>query len=138
MFGFRIGDPAEDLSFDDRDNAWCAPLAVVVDSQFRWGNDRPLRTPWHKTIIYEMHVKGQTKRHPGVAPQLRGTYSGLASRASIDHLKKLGITAIELLPVHYHVDDRHLVSHGLCNYWGYNTLSFFRAGHSIFVSQPTR
>jgi glycogen operon protein len=125
MFGFRIGDSAEDLGFDDRDNAWCAPLAVVVDPQFRWGNDRPPRTPWHQTIIYETHVKGQTKRHPDIAPQLRGTYSGLASRASIDHLKKLGITAIELLPVHYHVDDRHLVSHGLCNYWGYNTLSFF-------------
>jgi glycogen operon protein len=125
MFGFRIGDSVEDLSFDDRDNAWCAPLAVVVDPQFRWGNDRPLRIPWHQTIIYETHVKGQTKRHPGVPPQLQGTYSGLASRASIDHLKKLGITAIELLPVHYHVDDRHLVSHGLCNYWGYNTLSFF-------------
>jgi glycogen operon protein len=125
MFGFRIGDSAEDLSFDDRDNAWCAPLAVVVDPQFRWGNDRPPRTPWHQTIIYETHVKGQTKRHPEIAPQLRGTYSGLASRASIDHLKKLGITAVELLPVHYHVDDRHLVSHGLCNYWGYNTLSFF-------------
>ena len=125
MFGFRIGDSAEDLSFDDRDNAWCAPLGVVVDPQFRWGNDRPLRTPWHQTIIYETHVKGQTKRHPGVPPQLQGTYSGLASKASIDHLKKLGITAIELLPIHYHVDDRHLVSHGLCNYWGYNTLSFF-------------
>ncbi len=125
MFGYKVGDPAEDLSFDDRDNAWCAPLAVVIDSQFRWGNDRHPKTPWHKTLIYEAHVKGQTMLHPGVPEQLRGTYSGLASRASIEHLKKLGVTAIELMPVHCHVDDRHLVSHGLCNFWGYNTLSFF-------------
>jgi isoamylase len=125
MFGYRVGDVADDLSFDDRDNAWCAPLGVVLDSQFRWGTDRPLRTPWHQTLIYEAHVKGQTKLHPQVPESLRGTYSGLASRASIAHLKKLGVTAIELMPVHYHVDDRHLVSHGLSNYWGYNTLSFF-------------
>ena len=125
MFGYRVGDRAEDLSFDDRDNAWCAPLGVVVDAQFRWGNDRPPKTPWHRTLIYEMHVKGQTKLHPKIPQALRGTYSGLASGASIEHLKKLGITAVELMPVHYHVDDRHLVSHGLSNYWGYNTLSFF-------------
>lgn len=125
MFGYRVGDVADDLSFDDRDNAWCAPLGLVLDSQFRWGTDRPLRTPWHQTLIYEAHVKGQTKLHPQVPESLRGTYSGLASRASIAHLKKLGVTAIELMPVHYHVDDRHLVSHGLSNYWGYNTLSFF-------------
>ncbi len=125
MFGYQISDHMDDLSFDDRDNAWCAPLAVVIDSQFRWGSDRPPRTPWHRTLIYEAHVKGQTQLHPEVPESLRGTYSGLASRASIDHLKKLGITAIELMPIHYHVDDRHLVSHGLSNYWGYNTLSFF-------------
>ncbi len=123
MFGYRSGE--DDLTFDERDNAWCAPLAVVVDNRFHWGNDRPLRTPWHRTLIYEAHVKGQTKLHPGVPEPLRGTYSGLASRASIEHLKKLGVTAIELMPVHAHVDDRHLVSHGLSNYWGYNTLSFF-------------
>ena len=125
MFGYRVGDSAEDLSFDDRDNAWCAPLAVVVDSQFRWGNDQPPKTPWHKTLIYEAHVKGQTKLHSDVPLPIRGTYSGLASRASIEHLKSLGVTAIELMPVHYHVDDRHLVAHGLSNFWGYNTLSFF-------------
>jgi len=125
MFGYQISEQMDDLSFDDRDNAWCAPLAVVVDPQFRWGNDRPPKTPWHRTRIYEAHVKGQTKLHPGVPESIRGTYSGLASRASIVHLKKLGITALELMPVHYHVDDRHLISHGLCNYWGYNTLSFF-------------
>ena len=125
MFGHEVGHVAEDLQIDHRDNAWCAPLGVVVDSQFRWGNDAHPRTPWHKTLIYEMHVKGFTRLHPHVPEPLRGTYSGLASRAAIDHLKELGVTAVELMPVHYHVDDRHLVSHGLCNYWGYNTLSFF-------------
>lgn len=125
MFGYEIGHVAEDLQMDQRDNAWCAPLGVVVDSQFRWGDDAHPRTPWHKTLIYEMHVKGFTKLNPHVAEPLRGTYSGLASRAAIDHLKELGVTAVELMPVHYRVDDRHLVSHGLCNYWGYNTLSFF-------------
>ncbi len=125
MFGHEVGHEAEDLQIDERDNAWCAPLGVVVDSQFRWGDDAHPRTPWHKTLIYEMHVKGFTKLNPHVPEPLRGTYSGLASRAAIDHLKALGVTAVELMPVHYRVDDRHLVSHGLCNYWGYNTLSFF-------------
>jgi isoamylase len=125
MFGHEVGHVAEDLQIDLRDSAWCAPLGVVVDSQFRWGNDAHPRTPWHKTLIYEMHVKGFTRLHPQVPEPLRGTYSGLASRAAIDHLKELGVTAVELMPVHYRVDDRHLVSHGLSNYWGYNTLSFF-------------
>jgi len=125
MFGHEVGHVAEDLQMDDRDNAWCAPLGVVVDSQFRWGDDAHPRTPWHRTLIYEMHVKGFTKLHPDVPEPVRGTYSGLASRAAIQHLKELGVTAVELMPVHSHVDDRHLVMHGLCNYWGYNTLSFF-------------
>ena len=125
MFGHEVGHAAEDLQIDHRDNAWCAPLGVVVDSQFRWGDDAHPRTPWHKTLIYEMHVKGFTKLHPDVPEPVRGTYSGLASRAAIHHLKELGVTAVELMPVHAHVDDRHLVMHGVCNYWGYNTLSFF-------------
>ena len=125
MFGYRIGDADQDLSFDSRDNADCAPLAAVVDSRFRWGSDRPLRTPWHKTVIYELHVRGMTMLHPHVPEPLRGTYAGLASKPVIDHLKKLGITAVELMPVHHRVDDRHLVEQGLKNYWGYNTLSYF-------------
>ncbi len=125
MFGYRIGDPAADLSFDDRDNAHCAPLAAVLDSSFRWGRDRRPNTPWHQTVIYELHVKGFTMRHPDVPPHLRGTYAGLATKPAIDHFKKLGVTALELMPVHHHVDDRHLVERGLKNYWGYNTLSFF-------------
>jgi len=125
MFGHEVGHAAEDLQIDHRDNAWCAPLGVVVDPHFRWGDDVHPRTPWHKTLIYEMHVKGFTKLHPDVPEPVRGTYSGLASRAAIDHLKELGVTAVELMPVHSHVDDRHLVMHGVSNYWGYNTLSFF-------------
>lgn len=125
VVGHESGPASEDLHVDDRDNAWCAPLGVVVDSQFRWGDDAHPRTPWHKTLIYEMHVKGFTKLNPNVPEPVRGTYSGLASSAAIHHLKELGVTAVELMPVHSHVDDRHLVTHGLCNYWGYNTLSFF-------------
>ncbi|RLT06873.1 MAG: glycogen debranching enzyme GlgX [Planctomycetota bacterium] len=125
MFGHEVGHEAEDLQINERDNAWCAPLGVVVDSQFSWGDDAHPRTPWHKTLIYEMHVKGFTKLNPHMPEPIRGTYSGLASRAAIEHLQELGVTAVELMPVHSRVDDRHLVSHGLCNYWGYNTLSFF-------------
>jgi len=125
MFGYRIGDPEQDLSFDERDNAASAPLAAVVTDSFRWGRDRPPRTPWNKTVIYECHVRGFTKRHPNVPEALRGTYAGLASPAAIRHFKTLGITAVELMPVHHHVDDRHLVERGLSNYWGYNTLAFF-------------
>ncbi len=125
MFGYRVGDPAKDLSRDDRDNAAFAPLAAVAAPNFSWRGDRPPGTPWHKTVIYELHVKGFTHNHPGVPPALRGTYAGLASRAAIAHLKRLGVTAVELMPVHHCVDDRHLVEQKLVNYWGYNTLSFF-------------
>jgi len=124
MFGYRIGDPAIDLSFDERDNADVAPLAAVINPRFRWREDRQLRTPWHKTVIYEVHVRGFTKLHPDIPPKLRGTYAGLASDASIRHLLKMGVTAVELLPVHHHIDDRHLVEKGLSNFWGYNTLAF--------------
>lgn len=123
LFGYRVGQ--DDLSFDERDSAGFAPLAAVVDDAFTWGDDRPPQIPWHKTLIYEVHVKGFTKRMPGVPEKLRGTYAGLASDAAIRHLKELGVTAVELLPVHHHLDDRHLVERGLTNYWGYNTLSYF-------------
>jgi glycogen operon protein len=125
MFGYRVGHADQDLSCDDRDNADCAPLAAVVDPRFHWGRDRPLRTPWHQTVIYELHVRGLTMLHPHVPEPLRGTYAALASRPVIRHLRKLGVTAVELMPVHQRVDDRHLVDQGLVNYWGYNTLSFF-------------
>jgi isoamylase len=124
LFGYRVGDPQADLSFDDRDNAASAPLASVIDTAFTWGDDKFPLTPLHETIIYELHVKGFTKRHPDIPEELRGTYGGIGCEAAIRHLQSLGITAVELLPVHHHVDERHLVERGLCNYWGYNTLAF--------------
>jgi isoamylase len=125
MFGYKIGDDAQDLSFDEKDNAAFAPLAAVIHAPFQWKDDEPLRIPWHNTIIYELHVKGFTKLHPHVPENLRGSYAGLASKPVIQYLKDLGVTAVELMPIHHRVDDRHLVEKGLCNYWGYNTLSYF-------------
>ncbi len=108
-----------------RDSAPFAPRAWVTHGQFEWGDDKPLRTPWHDTVVYEVHVKGFTKQHPEVPEELRGTYAGMASPAAIAHLRELGITAVELLPVHYHIDERFLSGKGRVNYWGYNTLGFF-------------
>jgi isoamylase len=125
LFGYTIGDEKEDLSFDERDSAPFAPLAIVIDPAFDWGDDRPPGHSWHKTIIYEAHVKGLTMRHPEVPDHLKGTYAAIGSKPIIDHLKKLGITAIELMPIQYFADDRHLQERGLHNYWGYNTLGFF-------------
>jgi isoamylase len=125
LFGYRIGDPAADLSFDQHDSAAFAPLAAVVNSAFHWGRDCHPRTPWHKTLIYEMHVKGFSYKSPWVPKELRGTYAGLACEGSLRHLRSLGVTAIELLPVHHRVDDRFLIEKGLANYWGYNTLGYF-------------
>jgi isoamylase len=124
-FGYRLGHAKADLSFDRRDSAPGMPKSRVVDPAFTWGDDRPPRTPWHDTVIYEAHVRGLTMRHPEVPPQLRGTYAGLASAPMIDHLLRMGVTAIELMPVHTFVDDRHLLEKGLRNYWGYNTIGFF-------------
>ena len=125
LFGYTVGDQAQDLSFDVRDNAAFAPLCAVIDAAFTWGDDRPPRTPWHKTVIYEMHVKGFSKLHPEIPEPLRGTYEALTTEPALEHLLKLGITAVELMPVHHHAYDRHLVERGLANYWGYNTLNFF-------------
>lgn len=123
IFSYKIGQ--DDLSFDERDNAAFAPLASVVDTAFTWGDDRAPRTPWHKTVIYEMHVKGFSKRHPEVPESLQGTYAGLGSEPMIKYLKDLHITAVELLPIHQSLNDRHLIDKKLSNYWGYNTLGFF-------------
>jgi isoamylase len=97
----------------------------VIDPAFTWGDDRPPRTPWRDTVIYELHAKGFTQRHPDVPEQLRGTYAGLCTSPVLEHLKKLGVTAVELLPVHSIADERRLLNHGLRNYWGYNTIGFF-------------
>jgi isoamylase len=136
LFGYKVGDPEGDLSFDERDSAPFAPLAAVVDTAFTWGDDRAPRTPWHETIIYELHVKGFSMRHPDVPPSARGTYAGLASEAAISHLSGLGVTAVELMPIHHHAYDRHLVEGGLTNYWGYNTLAFF-APDGRYASNPS-
>ena len=125
LFGYRIGHDERDLSFDRRDSAPYMPRCKVVDTAFSWGDDRPPRVPWHQTVIYELHVRGFTMRHPDVPPALRGTYAGLACAPVIDYLKRLGVTTVELMPVHAFVDDRHLLERGLRNYWGYNSIGFF-------------
>jgi len=124
-FAYRVGHAKEDLSFDRRDNAAGMPKCRVIDPAFTWGEDRRPGVPWHDTVIYELHVRGFTMRHPGVPPGLRGTYAGLACGPVIDWLRRLGVTTIELMPVHWFVDDRHLLERGLRNYWGYNSLGFF-------------
>jgi glycogen operon protein len=124
-FGYRIGSPKEDLSFDRRNNSATMLRSCVIDPAFSWGDDRAPRTPWGDTVIYELHVKGFTQRHAEVPEHLRGTYGGIASPPALDHLRRLGVTAVELMPIHAFVDDRHLVERGLRNYWGYNTIGFF-------------
>jgi glycogen operon protein len=130
-FGYRIGARNADLSASRRDNARWMPKCQVVDTAFDWGDDEPPRIEWHDSVVYEMHVRGFTMRHPDVPEKLRGTFAGLAQPAVIDYLKNLGITAVELLPVHAFLQDRHLVEKGLANYWGYNTLSFFAPEHGF-------
>jgi len=125
FFGYTIGHPDEDLSRNDQDSAAGAAKAVVIDPAFSWGNDAAPDTPLHKTIIYELHVKGFTMRHPSVPPELRGTYAALTCPPVIDYLKALGITAVELMPVHQFLIDKHLEDRGLSNYWGYNSIGFF-------------
>ncbi len=134
LFGFTFGE--QDDTFDERDSAPYTPLAAVADEAFTWGDDRPLRTPWHKTLIYELHVKGFTKLHPLVPEAHRGKYLGLASEAAIRHLTSLGVTAVELMPVHHHQDEWHLIKRGLTNYWGYNTLAYF-APDVRYATSPT-
>jgi glycogen operon protein len=134
LFGYKIGDPQADLSFDERDSAPFAPIAEVIDPAFTWGSDHPPRTPWHETLIYEVHVRGYTRLHPEIPEAMRGTYAGLCTEQGIRHLKELGVTAVELLPVHHYLDDRHLLEKGLSNYWGYNTLNFFAPAKKYSMS----
>jgi len=122
LHGYDKGNP---LVRDERDSAPFAALGAVLDTSFTWGDDRPPRTPWHKTIIYEAHVKGFTQLHPQVSEDMRGTFAGVASDPAVEHLKHLGVTAIELMPVHHYAYEQQLIERGLANYWGYNTLAFF-------------
>src|SRR5690606_8733431 len=125
LYGYRVGGARGDLSFDRRDSAPAMPKCVVVDDNFHWGHDTPLNKPWDRTVIYEAHVKGMTMRADWIPANERGTFAALADPDVIDHLVKLGVTSIELLPVHAIVQDRRLLEKGLRNYWGYNTLSYF-------------
>ena len=124
-FGYRIGHPREDLVIDRRDNARGMPKCQVVDTAYTWGEERRPNTPWNRTILYEAHVRGLTIRHPDLPPHHRGTFAGLARPEVIEHLQRIGVTAVELLPIHTFVDDRHLLEKGLRNYWGYNSIGFF-------------
>ncbi|WP_433290730.1 glycogen debranching protein GlgX [Actinoplanes sp. CA-030573] len=130
LFAYQFGDP---LSRNEADSAPFAQKSVVVNPFFDWGNDRPLRIPFWETVIYETHVKGITMRHPGIPEDVRGTYSGLAHPRMIEHFQKLGVTAVELMPVHQFVHDSTLIDRGLTNYWGYNTIGFF-APHNDYAS----
>ncbi len=125
MLAYPQNRPKNDQVCDDKDNAAYAPLCKVIHSAYDWDNDQPPKRPWQETIIYETHIKGLTARHPDIPEPLRGTYSGLASEPMLDYLLNLGITAVELLPIHHHVDDWFLVKKNLTNYWGYNTLAYF-------------
>jgi glycogen operon protein len=125
LFGYEMGHQDEDLSFNAADSAPFIPKSVVVDGQFDWEGVKPPKTPYHQTIIYEAHVKGFTQLHPDIPEELRGTYRGIAHPAAIKYLRELGITAIELMPVHHFVTDKYLLDQGLTNYWGYNTIGFF-------------
>ncbi len=138
LFGYTIGHENEDLSFDERDSAPFAPLGIVIDESFDWGDDASPAIAWHDTVIYEAHVKGLTIKHPDVPEHERGTYAGIANPAIIEYLQKLGITAIELMPIHFFPDDRHLLEKGLHNYWGYNTLGFFapQRGYAARRGEP--
>jgi isoamylase len=125
-FAYPFDQPGEDWVLDDTDDAWGVPKAVVIaEGEFDWQGDQPPAIPWHETVIYEAHVKGLTMLHPDVPEEIRGTYAAVAHPAIIDHLRSLGVTAIELLPVHEIVDDYFLVQKGLRNYWGYNTIGYF-------------
>jgi glycogen operon protein len=124
-YGYKTGHANADLSFDRRDNAWAALKCRVVDPAYSWGDDRPPRTAWADTVIYELHAKGFSVLNEAVPEPLRGTYAGIGHPASIDHLRRLGVTAIELLPIHELIDERRLVQGGLTNYWGYNSIGFF-------------
>ena len=125
LFAYKVGGEKQDLEMSTDNSAGGVPKCVVIDSAFTWGADRRPRIPWNRTVIYEAHVKGMTVRHPEVPEPLRGTYLGLCSDAMIDYFLALGITAVELLPIHQFVVDRHLAEKGLTNYWGYNSIGFF-------------
>ncbi|MCR8725687.1 glycogen debranching protein GlgX [Frigidibacter sp. ROC022] len=134
VMGYRVGSARADLSFDTRDSAFAVPKSVVADPSFGWGGDRPPRIPASETVLYEAHVKGLTMLHPGVEPGLRGSYLGMCAEPVLEHLTRLGVTTVQIMPVQAFVDDRFLVAAGLRNYWGYNSIGFF-APEPRYMSQ---
>src|SRR5882672_2520353 len=125
IYGYPRDRALDDLAFDERDDAPYKPKAVVVDDMFDWGDDRSPLVSWNDTVVYELHVKRFTKLNPAVPEALRGTFSGLASDAAIAHLQSLGVTTVELMPIHEHLDEAEVIARGATNYWGYNTLAYF-------------
>jgi len=136
VFSYKMGE--DDLSLNGTDSAPYVPRSVVIDSHFDWENVPAPEIPYDQSVIYEVHVKEFTKLHPDVPENLRGTYAGLAHPATIDYLKNLGVTAVELMPVHHFVADRHLIEKGLTNFWGYNTIGFFCARCALFFQWRKR
>ncbi|MEY2634956.1 MAG: hypothetical protein RIS75_896, partial [Actinomycetota bacterium] len=136
VFGYEYNPelPTDESVADERDSASCIPACVVVDTSFDWSGDVRLDTDWHRTVIYEAHVKGMTQLHPAVPEHIRGTYAGLAHEAVIEHLLSIGVTAIELLPIHQIAHEEHLVKPGMTNYWGYNTIGYFAPHHAYSSS----
>jgi isoamylase len=134
LFGYTLGAQGDDLTLDKRDSAPLMPKCVVVDPAFTWARDRRPTIPWDQTIIYELHVKGFTKRNSKVPENLRGSFAGLARKEIIDYIRSLGVTSVELLPIHSFVNDSLLLDKGLTNYWGYNTIGFFAADPRYLAS----
>lgn len=133
LFGYTIGHPDADLSFDERDSAPFVPKSKVIDPAYTWGRDQRVSVPWDRTIIYETHVRGISMTHPSVPEDVRGTFAGLMVEDVLDHIRKLGVSSIELLPIHAFVNDQHLLQKGLNNYWGYNSIAFF-APHPRYLA----
>nr|WP_100547868.1 MULTISPECIES: glycogen debranching protein GlgX [unclassified Pseudomonas] len=133
LFGYTIGDPSGDLSFDERDSAPFVPKCQVIDPAFTWGEQPSLRTPWDRTVIYETHLRGISMRHPAVPERQRGTCAGLTNPELLRHIRELGVSSVELLPVHAFVNDQHLLEKGMNNYWGYNSIGFF-APHPAYLA----
>ena len=133
LFGYTIGHPDGDLSFDDRDSAPFVPKSKVIDPAYTWGRDQRVSVPWDKTIIYEAHAKGLSMRHPAVPEAVRGTFAGMMVPEVVDHIRQLGVSSVELLPIHAFVNDQHLLQKGLNNYWGYNSIAFF-APHPRYLA----
>jgi isoamylase len=127
------GGEDADLELDDEDDVEAIPKSVVIDESFDWQNDAPPERPWHETVIYELHTKGFTKLMPGVREELRGTYAGLASEPALEYLVSLGVTAVELLPIHHIADEMHLAAKGLTNYWGYSSIGYL-APHALYAA----